>query len=176
MVFSDGSGNPYLVVAYAGWLTKDRTYEARIIASKNRIAPVTWLLTLCALSWVALLLASDWEFSHRLRPDTVSLLFITLYTAKIVKTMISKESYRFNTYAAKQIKVIQDKSSGVVLGSRKLEHCTLGNLKEKPHRTRTTWCIAERPRLFQAVSRGVASIKPCQCRRATRAPQSSHEC
>ena len=45
----------------------------------------------------------------------------------------------------------------------------------KTHRTRPTQHVAERPRIFEVASRGVASIKPCQCRRATEAPQSSHK-
>ena len=40
VVFSNSCGDAYGAVAYERWLTKDRTYEARIIASKNRIAPV----------------------------------------------------------------------------------------------------------------------------------------
>ena len=37
----------------------------------------------------------------------------------------------------------------------------------KTHRTiRPTQHVAGRPRLFEVASRGVASIKPCQCRRA----------
>ena len=46
----------------------------------------------------------------------------------------------------------------------------------KTHRTRPIQHVAERPRLFEVASRGVASIKPCQCRRATEAPQSRHKC
>jgi len=45
----------------------------------------------------------------RLRPDTLSLPFITIVDSEIVKAMISKESYGFNTYAANRIGEIQKK-------------------------------------------------------------------
>lgn len=159
------------------WLSKDGTYEAWIIASKNRIASVKVVN-------VVRLELSGAVIGKRLRVFTqagIRYNFTAAYHiehSKIVKAMISKESYGFNTYAAKQIREIQEKTSPQewFLGGRKLEHCRLGNSKEKPDRTRTTQCMAERPRLFEAASRGVASIKPCQCRRATWVPQSNHEC
>ena len=40
VIFSDGSGEAYGVVAYARWMLEDGTYEARLIASKTRIAPI----------------------------------------------------------------------------------------------------------------------------------------
>ena len=109
VIFSDGSGDAYGAVAYARWMTKDGTYKAQLIASKNRIAPVKIVDIVC-------LELSDAVITKQLRvfiQAEVRYTFTAVYhivDSEIVKAMISKESYGFNTFAANRIEEIQQKT------------------------------------------------------------------
>ena len=110
VIFSDGSSDAYGAVAYARWMTKDGTYKAQLIASKNRIAPVK-------IVDIVRLELSGAVIAKRLRvfiQTEVRYTFTAVYhivDSEIVKAMISKESYGFNTFAAKRIGEINQKTA-----------------------------------------------------------------
>ena len=110
VIFSDASTEAYGAVAYVRWLLTDGTFAARLIASKNRIAPVK-ILDIVRLELARALL------SKRLRvfvQKESRYTFTTIYhivDSEIVKAMISKESYGFNTYAANRIAEIQQETN-----------------------------------------------------------------
>ena len=109
VIFSDGSGDAYGAMAYARWMTKDGTYETRIVASKNRIASIK-------IVDIVRLELSGAVIGKRLRvfiQAEIRYTFTAVYhivDSEIVKAMINKESYGFNTYAANRIGEIQQKT------------------------------------------------------------------
>lgn len=109
VIFSDGSGDAYGAVAYARWKIEDGTYEARLITSKNRIAPIK-------IVDIVRLELSGAVISKRLREfieSEIRYTFASTYhivDSEIVKAMINKESYGFNTFAANRIGEIQQKT------------------------------------------------------------------
>ena len=90
-------------------MTKDGTYKAQLIASKNRIASVK-------IVDIVRLELSGAVIAKRLRvfiQTEVRYTFTAVYhivDSEIVKAMISKESYSFNTFAANQTGEIQQKT------------------------------------------------------------------
>ena len=110
VIFSDASTEAYGAVAYVRWLLTDGTFAARLIASKNRIAPVK-IVDIVRLDLAGALL------SKRLRvfvQKESRYTFTTVYhivDSEIVKAMIRKESYGFNTYAANRIGEIQQETN-----------------------------------------------------------------
>ena len=102
VVFSDGSGEAYGAVAYARWQLEDHTYGARLLTAKNRIAPIK------VVDIVRLELTGA-AVSKRLRvfiEEEMRYKFIKVYhitDREIVKAMINKESYGFNTFTANRI-------------------------------------------------------------------------
>ena len=110
VVLSDGSGEAYGGVAYARWQLEDHTYAARLLTAKNRIAPIK------VVDIVRLELAGVVVSKH-LRvfiEEEMRYKFTKVYhiiDSEIVKAMINKESYGFNTFAANRIGEIQQKTT-----------------------------------------------------------------
>ena len=109
VVFSDGSYEAYGTAAYARWRIPDQPYESRLIAAKNRIAPIK-TVDIVHLNFQAVL-------GKRLRSfvqEELRYSFKKVYhivDSEIVKAMISKESYGFNTFAANCIGEIEQKTN-----------------------------------------------------------------
>ena len=101
VVFSDGSKQAYGAVAYARWRTKDG-YTSRLIAAKSRIAPLK-------VEDIVRLELSGATISSRLRAficKELKMNFQKTYhivDSSIVKGMINKASYGFNTFAGNRI-------------------------------------------------------------------------
>ena len=106
IIFSDASTNAYGATAYARWETSDEGVEVRIIASKNRIAPIR-IVDIVRLELCGAVL------SKRLRAfiqEEMRLEFKEVFhivDSEIIKAMIAKGSYGFNTFAANRIGEIQ---------------------------------------------------------------------
>ena len=102
VVFSDGSENAYGTVAYARWKCNNGKYVSRLISAKSRMAPLKTIdivrLELCGA-----------VLSKRMRvmiETELSLKFegvIHIVDSEIVKAMIQRESYGFNTFASNRI-------------------------------------------------------------------------
>ena len=106
-IFSDASQDAYGAVAYTSWKTINGSYKTSLIMSKTRITPIK-IKDIVKLELAAAVL------SKRLRDFITKesrypfLSVIHIVDSEIVKAMISKESYGFNTYAANRIGEIQD--------------------------------------------------------------------
>ena len=98
-VFSDGSQRAYVTVAYARWETQNGKFVACIIASKNTIAPAK------TIGVVRLELAGA-VIGKRLRVFIEKEMNYTfdivghILDSEVVKVMMQKQSYGFNTYVA----------------------------------------------------------------------------
>ena len=110
IVFSDGSSVAYGSVAYVRWHCTDGSIKVCLLSSKNRLAPIK------TVDVVRLELAGA-VTSVRLRLFLIKHMryqFQKVYhivDSEIVKAMISKGSYGFNTYAANRVGEIQSSSS-----------------------------------------------------------------
>ena len=102
ILFSDGSKEAYGVAAYVRWHTSNG-YVTNIIAAKSRIAPLKIIdvvrLELCG----AVLNSRLFVFIKREMPEIQFNKVYHLVDSEIVKAMINKESYGFNTFAANRI-------------------------------------------------------------------------
>jgi len=102
VVFSDGSIDAYGAVAYARWKLESGEFCARIIAARSRMAPLKTLdivrIELCGAVLSSRLRATI-EKEMNMEFDKV----IHVVDSEIVKAMIHKESYGFNTFASNRI-------------------------------------------------------------------------
>ena len=106
VIFSDASIEAYGAVAYARWPAGENQFQAHIIAAKSRMAPIKTIdivrLELCGAVLSARLRATIMKES-RLEFTKV----VHLVDSEIVKAMIQKGSYGFNTFAANRVGEIQ---------------------------------------------------------------------
>ena len=103
--FSDSSQDAYGTCAYARWKLKDGTYQCNLIASKNRLAPVKKIsidrLELCAAvlnTRLTTFIVKECRYKFEKHH---------IVDSQIVRAMIQKETYGFNTFAATRIGEIQ---------------------------------------------------------------------
>ena len=102
VLFSDGSKEAYGVAAYIRWRT-NQGYVSNLVAAKSRIAPLKIIdvvrLELCG----AVLNSRLYKFILNEMPDLDFKQVYHIVDSEIVKAMINKESYGFNTFAANRI-------------------------------------------------------------------------
>ena len=100
--FSDGSQEAYGVAAYIRWKTSGG-YVSNLLAAKSRIAPLKIIdvvrLELCG----AVLNSRLYVFIKKEMPDVEFNRIYHIVDSEIVKAMINKDSYGFNTFAANRI-------------------------------------------------------------------------
>ena len=106
IIFSDGSGDIYGAVAYVRWELADGSFKSNLLSAKNRIAPLKVIdvvrLELCgAILSKRLRMFISKEMIYKFKK------IYHIIDSEIVKAMISKESYGFNTFAANRIGEIQ---------------------------------------------------------------------
>ena len=112
ILFSDGSSEAYGTAAYIRWKLKNGSHQSSLVAAKNKVAPAK------TIDIVRLELAGA-VLSKRLRvflENNMRYQFNKVYHAvdsEIVKAMISKQSYGFNTFVANRIGEIQEKTDPV---------------------------------------------------------------
>ena len=106
VTFSDSSQDAYGTCAYARWKLKDGTYQCNLIASKNRLAPVKKIsidrLELCAAvlnTRLTTFIVKECRYKFEKHH---------IVDSQIVRAMIQKETYGFNTFAATRIGEIQE--------------------------------------------------------------------
>ena len=110
VVFSDGSGEAYGTASYPRWRIPDQPYESRLIAARNRIAPIKTVdIVRLELSGAVLGKRLRSFMQEELRYSFEKVYHIV--DSEIVKAMIGKESYGFNTFAANRIGEIQQKTN-----------------------------------------------------------------
>ena len=109
VVFGDGSNDAFGACAYVRWKKTDGTFESHLIASKNRITPLHRMTTvrseLCGAVMVKRLkvFIQD-EMRYKFDKEYFIL------DSQIVRAMVQKESYGFNTFVAVRIGEIQEKT------------------------------------------------------------------
>jgi len=106
ILFSDGSKEAYGVTAYIRWKT-DQGFVSNLVAAKSRIAPLKIIdvvrLELCG----AVLNSRLYKFILQEMPDLEFKRVYHIVDSEIVRAMINKESYGFNTFAVNRIGEIQ---------------------------------------------------------------------
>lgn len=109
IIFSDGSTVAYGTCAYVRWELKGDGYAVRLIAAKNRLAPIRQI-TIPRIELCRAVLAV------RLRKTIVKEIYWNFYSvfhvdSAIVQSQIRKETCGFKTFVATRLSEIQNKSS-----------------------------------------------------------------
>ena len=99
IIFSDGSEQAYGVAAYVRWKTPSG-FIINLIVTKSRIAPLKIIDTVCLELYGAVLNSRLYAFIKEEMESTVFTKVYHIVDSEIVKAMINKESYGFNTFAA----------------------------------------------------------------------------
>ena len=100
IIFSDGSSNAYGACAYVRWKISDGQFKCRLILSKNRLAPIKRISVGVVLnSRLKTFLQQHCRYKLQRCYHIVD--------SQIVHSMIQKESYGFNTFAATRVGEIQ---------------------------------------------------------------------
>ena len=105
VIFSDASEEAFGACAYARWRTS-YGFESRLLMAKSRLAPMK-RITIPRLELNAALMAAR---MHSFIIKEMSLIFTRTHfivDSEIVRAMIQKESYGFNTFAGVRIGEIQ---------------------------------------------------------------------
>ena len=102
VILSDGSQAAFGSVAYCRWDCQDGIARSRLVASKNRVVPIKIVdivkLELCgALLGTRLRVFLQDEMRYKFRNVH------HIVDSEIVKAMVMKESYGFNTFPANRI-------------------------------------------------------------------------
>ena len=107
MIFSDGSVVAYSAVSYARWKCSDDYFKSNLICSKNRLAPIKVNDTV-RLELLGAVISKRLRsvIEKHMRYDFEKTYHIV--DNEILKAMISKGSYGFNTFAANRIGEIQN--------------------------------------------------------------------
>ena len=110
IIFSDGPKVAYGAVAYCRWRIKKNSFKSCLIMAKCRIAPLKTVgivrLELCGVV-VNKRLRSYIEKEMQLQFERV----YHMVDSEVVKAMIEKESYGFNTFIANRVGEIQQTTS-----------------------------------------------------------------
>ena len=157
IVFSDGSTEAFGACAYARWALRSGGFGCKLIASKTRLAPLRRI----TIVWIELCGA---VLSKRLRAfieEETRYRFESCYhivDSEIVRAMIQKESYGFNSFVATRIGEIQNAtdSSKLVLGRRHSQCSRFADARKETKRGRDWQPMAEWPIIPEASSPGVA--------------------
>ena len=110
VIFSDASEKAFGCCVYVTWKIDDKSYKSTLLISKGKIAPLK-VVSIVHLELSAAVLAKRirmtiikhcrWKFDR----------IIHIIDSEIVRAMISKESYGFNTFAATHIGEIQSNTN-----------------------------------------------------------------
>ena len=110
VIFSDASEDAFGACAYTRWELQDGSFCSRLMAAKSRIAPAR-KITIVRLELNGAVLSKRLEntITQESRFEFEKIFYFV--DSEIVKAMINKESYGFNTYAAVRIGEIQNGTS-----------------------------------------------------------------
>ena len=102
IMFSDASEQAYGTCAYLRWELPNATFESRLIAAKSRVAP-TKKISVVRLELNAAVMSK--RLCKFIKEETRLNYEIEIFIddSEIVRAMLQKESYGFNTYAAIRI-------------------------------------------------------------------------
>ena len=110
ITYSDGSEDAYGACAYTRWELPNGSFDNNLIASMCRVAPLKRIsvpgLELCGAvlsKWIRRFIAAESCLQFTKEHFIVG--------SEIVRAMLQKESYGFNTFAAVRIREIQEGSN-----------------------------------------------------------------
>ena len=106
VLFSDGSEGAYGTCAYARWNTTNGKIDCNLLAAKSRLAPVR-KITIVRLELNGAVLAKRLKETIAKESRLIFEKTYFLVDSEVVKAMIQKESYGFNTFAGVRIGEIQ---------------------------------------------------------------------
>ena len=110
IMYSDGSEDAYRACAYARWELPNGSFDNNLIASTCQVSPLKRIsvpgLELCAAvlsKWIRKFIAAESCLQFTKEHFIVG--------SEIIRAMLQKESYGFNTFAAVRIGEIQEGSN-----------------------------------------------------------------
>ena len=107
IVFSDGSNDAYGTCAYARWKLDNGNFVCRLIGAKSRVAPLK-RQTIVRIELCGAVLASRLAKFLRQEMEVTFDTVMFLVDSEIVRSMLQKESYGFNTFTAVRVGEIQE--------------------------------------------------------------------
>ena len=106
VIFSDASGHAFGACAYVRWELQNGTFKSALFTSKTRVSPLT-TETIVILELAAAVLSKCLRRSiidhSRLKFEKI----FHIIDSEIVRAMINKDSYGFNTFVATRVGEIQ---------------------------------------------------------------------
>ena len=111
VLFSDGSENAYGACAYVRWKIATGEYKSSLLAAKTRVTPIK-KVTVVRSELMGAVLAT--RLGNTIERET-RLKFIRrhfIVDSQIVRSMINRDSYGFNTFVAVRIGEIQSHTNG----------------------------------------------------------------
>ena len=102
IVFSDGSNDAYGTCAYARWKLDNGNFVCRLIGAKSRVAPLK-RQTIVRIELCGAVLASRLAKFLRQEMEVTFDTVMFLVDSEIVRSMLQKESYGFNTFTAVRV-------------------------------------------------------------------------
>ena len=110
VIFSDGSSQAYGGVAYCRWKLTSGRFESRLIAAKSRVAPIK-IIDIVRLELCGAVISKRLRESIQAELEMSFTKIYHLVDSEIVKAMINRQSYGFNTFAANRIGEIHQATS-----------------------------------------------------------------
>lgn len=110
VMFSDGSDQAYGTCAYARWQLANGKFASNLIAAKSRVTPIR-KITIVRIELNGALLSKRLSAFIKKESRFVFSKEFFIVDSEIVRAMVQKESYGFNTYAAVRVGEIQEGTS-----------------------------------------------------------------
>ena len=99
VIFSDASKKAYGACCYIRWELSDGTYKSTLLLSKSKIAPVK-IITIVRLELLAAVISKRLRISIEKECRYKFENIIHIIDLEIVRAMIQRESYGFNTFTS----------------------------------------------------------------------------
>ena len=109
IIFSDASREAYGAVCYIRWELKNGTFSSTLLLSKSKIAP-TKVITIVRLELLAAVIGKRLRLTIEKECRLKFRKVIHIVDSEIVRAMINRESYGFNTFTSTRIGEIQEGS------------------------------------------------------------------
>ena len=95
----DGSSQAYSGITYCRWKLTSGRFESRLITAKSRVAPIK-IVDIVRLELCGAVISKILRESIQAKLDMNFTRIHHLVDSEIVKAMINRQSYGFNTFAA----------------------------------------------------------------------------
>ena len=110
ITFSDASKQIFGACCFLQWKLDDGSHACSLVLAKSRVAPLK-VITIVRLELLAAVMATRMR-KYIVKEGRIQIdRFIHIVDSEIVRTMIQKESYGFNTFTATKVGEIQENSN-----------------------------------------------------------------